>query len=185
MTRMGNTRMPNRAMAWTSSPVEMAPVDTRQAPMASRAMVPRLGSASRPGSKRPATGRPAGGRRRPSAASAHAAHLPVLQAQRLDHQGAVERLVGHGGHLAQVGLARAAGASHPAAVVLVEYTERREQGQAHQHEQRVYRRQADHRQHQEPATPMVKGNGMMALIERSMSASARARSRPVGWGRSS
>jgi hypothetical protein len=31
------------------------------------------------------------------------------------------------------------------------------------------------------ATPMVKGNGMMALIERSMSASACAMSRPVGW----
>ena len=42
--------MPNRAIAWTSSPVVMAPVDTRHAPTASSAMVPSDGSSSSAGS---------------------------------------------------------------------------------------------------------------------------------------
>ena len=50
-TRIGSVRMANRAMASTSSPVVTAPSDSRQVPMPSRAMVPRLGRVSSAGSK--------------------------------------------------------------------------------------------------------------------------------------
>ena len=49
-TRMGNVRIVNSAIACTSCPVLITPSDTRQAPRASRAIVPRLGRASSTGS---------------------------------------------------------------------------------------------------------------------------------------
>ena len=48
--RIGKLRMPNSATAWTSSPVEMSPVEMRHEPTATRATIPRLGRASSPGS---------------------------------------------------------------------------------------------------------------------------------------
>jgi hypothetical protein len=69
MTRIGKARMANSAIACTSSPVVMTSSETRHAPTASRATVPRFGRASSAGSKaarsRPMTRR---SRRRSSAA---------------------------------------------------------------------------------------------------------------------
>ena len=110
-TRMGKARMPNRAMACTSSPVVMVPVDTRQAPTASRAIVPEVGQGVEAGLE--AGPQPPDPQARPRRllGAAGAGHLAGLQAQRLDHQRALEGLVGHRGHVAQAGLGRAAGAS--------------------------------------------------------------------------
>ena len=104
--------MPNSAMAWTSSPVVTAPVETRQAPSQSRAMVPRLGRASRPGSN-PARRRPTTSRSRRSACGlrVEALDLPVLEPERLDHERALEALVGHRRHVADVGLRAGGGPS--------------------------------------------------------------------------
>ena len=50
-TRIGNASSVNNAIACTRSPGETAPVETRQPPTASSAMIARFGSASRVGSK--------------------------------------------------------------------------------------------------------------------------------------
>ena len=78
MTRTGNARMPNSVIAWTSWPGVTAPLDTRQAPTASTAIVPRSVSVSRAGSNvaRNAPTRSRACRRRPAASRMRAPSRP-------------------------------------------------------------------------------------------------------------
>ena len=142
--------MPKSVMAWTSWPAVTAPLDTRQAPTASTAIVPRLVSVSRAGSKvarsastcRPHVAQPAGG-------LAHAGDLAPLEAQGLDHQRPVERLVGQGGHLAGPVLHVGGRGLDAGGVDPAHHAERGEQGQAHEGEQRVDDGQAHDRRRQQ------------------------------------
>ena len=105
--RKGKARMPNSAIACTSSPVVTAPLATRHAPSHSSTIVPRFGRASRPGSK-PARSRPttSRSRRRSSARVAQPLDLALLQAERLHDERALEALVGDRGHVTDARLGR-------------------------------------------------------------------------------
>ena len=114
----------------------------RDGPLRRQQLQRRLERGPQPGHLQP--GAPQGCGRGP-----HPAHLPVLEPEGLDHECAVERLVGHGGHLAEVGLGPGGRRLHPTAVIPVEQAEGGEQRQSDDHQQRVDGRQRHDRQRDE------------------------------------
>ena len=144
--RNGKARIPNSAMACTSSPVVTAPDDTRHAPSQRSAMVPRLGRASRPGSK-PARSRPttSRSRRRSSARCRSRSTSRSSRPERLHHEGALEALVGDRRHVADAGLRGGGGPLDPLRVGVVEEGEAREQRERHREQHGVDERQLHHR----------------------------------------
>ncbi len=143
MTRTGKDRMPNSVMAWTSWPGVTAPLDTRQAPTASTAIVPRLVSVSRAGSNvaRNAPTRSRTCRRRPAASRIRAPSRPsspsVLTTSAPSNDSCARR-----GDLAGPLLRHRGRGLDAGGVDAAHDPERGEQRQAHDHEQRVDRRQA-------------------------------------------
>ena len=146
-TRIGNASSVNNAIACTSSPGDTAPVDTRQPPTASSAMIARFGSASRVGSK--------SARSAPTATRADAQlvgrvaqplHLGVLAPERLHDHCAFEALVRDRRHVADPLLHRLRGQLDPARVEAVQREHRREQHETDQREQRIDREERDERE---------------------------------------
>ena len=146
-TRIGKASSVNRAIACTSSPGETAPVDTRQPPTASSAMMARFGSASRVGSK---SARSAPTRTRATRSCVGGAgqplHLGVLAPERLHDQRAFEALVRDRRHVADPLLHRLRGQLDAPGVEAVQREHRREQHETDQGEQRIDREERDERE---------------------------------------
>ena len=146
--RNGKARMPNSAMACTSSPVVTAPLATREAPNQSRTIVPRFGRASRPGFEaRAQTSHDEPLAPQILGTSRQALDLPLLESERLDDQGALEALVGDGGHVAHPRLGRGRRLFDLLRVGVVEQGEAGEERQRHGEEHGVDEGELGHRHH--------------------------------------
>ena len=157
-TRIGNASRVNSAIAWTTSPGEITPSEIRQLPTARIAMIPRFGSASSAGSKN-ARSRPTWMRslRSSSAATREPRDLVVLEPERLDHQCAVEALVGDARDLAHVRLHRGRRALHAAGVIPVEQRHQGEEDEADEGQDRVDGEERDDREDDEDDEPGGEG----------------------------
>ena len=88
----------------------------------------------------------------------HPVDLPVGQPEGLDHQGAVERLVGQPGHVAHPGLDLGHRHRHPVRVDAVEHGERREQHEGDEGQDRVDEQEAEQGEGHEGEHPDAEGH---------------------------
>ena len=134
--RNGKARIANSAIACTSSPVVMSPVDTRQAPSQSRSdgaevregVEARLEPGPQPADDQPLAAQLLG-------PLPHPLDLAALEAERLHEQRALEALVGHARHVADAGLGGGGRLLDALRVGVVEQGQPREQrdGDAEEH----------------------------------------------------
>ena len=144
--RNGKARMPNSAMAWTSSPVVTAP--GRHPPGAEPEQ--HDGAEARQGVEARLEPGPEAPDHQPLAPQrlrlrVEALDLPILESERLDDQRALEALVGHRRHVADVGLGAGGRALDPLGVDVVQQGQAGEQPEGHQEQDRVHEGELHHR----------------------------------------
>ncbi len=154
MNRIGHARRPNSATTCTRVPSVTSPVDSRQEPIASTAIVAIEGSASSARlESRPDEARPDAFGPELLGPLAEALDLRALAAEGLDDQGAVDRLVGDGRDLADPLLGAARRSLHLARERAVHQRESGDHQQADQHEEDVGEGERDERERDETQRP--------------------------------